>query len=83
MTYQEKEKKWVQPLTLLQEGSNRILPIVISIVSCSPLSSSDNLKIMLPSYLTCFQVAFQSLQSLPNDSHSAQHSSTHISTQEI
>ena len=35
MVYHEKEKQRVQPLTLLQEGSNRILPIVISIVSCS------------------------------------------------
>ena len=54
MTYQGKEQKWVQPLTLLQEESNRMLSIVISIVSCSPLSSCYKLKILLQSCLTCF-----------------------------
>ena len=50
MTFQEKEKKWVQPLTLPQEGSNRILPTEISIVSCSPPSSCYKLIILLLSY---------------------------------
>ena len=51
--------------------SSRILPIVVSIVSCSPLSSCYKLKILLPNYLTCFQVALKSLESLPNDSYYA------------
>ena len=71
MTYQEKGKQWVQPLTLLQEGSNRILPLVISIVSCSPLSSCYKFEILLLSCLTCFQVAFESLESLLNDPHNS------------
>ena len=50
-------------------GSSRILPIVISIVSCSPLSSYYKLKILLLSCSTCFQVASKSLQSLPKDSY--------------
>ena len=50
-----------------QEGSNRILCTVISIVSCSPLSSYYKIDILLPSCLTCFQVASKSLESLPND----------------
>ena len=37
-------RKKVEPLTLLQEGSNRSLPIVTSTVSCSPLSSCYKLK---------------------------------------
>ena len=37
-------RKKVQPLTLLQEGSNRSLPMVSSTGSCSPLSSCYKLK---------------------------------------
>ena len=58
------------------------LPIVASIVSCSPLCSCYKLKILLPSCVTRFQVASKSLELLLNDCYYAGHTNTHQSAKE-
>ena len=83
------ESRYIQPptvqschVTIKVSYDSRILPIVISIVSCTPLNSCYELKPLLLSCLTCFQVASKSLESLLNDSYYEQHTNTDQSTQE-